>query len=86
MLVGAGTPLAFVAEALAPHGHTGGEEASQLDDDDKRNFSKGLSAFANSDGGVLVWGLVHVTAPVISRSYTSVNACHCVRNRVWIVC
>lgn len=29
----------------------------KLSDDDKKNFSKSLSGFANSDGGVLVWGL-----------------------------
>lgn len=28
-----------------------------LHDDDKKNFSAALSAFANSDGGVLVWGV-----------------------------
>lgn len=30
---------------------------SQLDDDDRKNFSKALSGFANSDGGVLIWGV-----------------------------
>ncbi|OGH18808.1 MAG: hypothetical protein A3F31_04505 [Candidatus Levybacteria bacterium RIFCSPHIGHO2_12_FULL_38_12] len=28
-----------------------------LDQDDKKNFYKALSGFANSDGGVLVWGV-----------------------------
>lgn len=27
-----------------------------LSDDERRNFSKSLSAFGNSDGGVLIWG------------------------------
>src|SRR5690348_5581309 len=29
----------------------------KLSDDDKRNFAKALSGFANSDGGILVWGV-----------------------------
>lgn len=29
----------------------------ELDDNDKRNYSKALSGFANSDGGVIVWGI-----------------------------
>jgi hypothetical protein len=29
----------------------------KLHDDDKKNFSAAVSAFANSDGGVLVWGV-----------------------------
>ena len=29
----------------------------ELDDDDKRNFSDGLSQFGNSDGGVQIWGI-----------------------------
>jgi hypothetical protein len=29
----------------------------ELDDDDRKNFSKALSGFANSDGGVLIWGI-----------------------------
>lgn len=28
-----------------------------LEDSEKRNFSKSLSGFANSDGGILVWGI-----------------------------
>ena len=28
-----------------------------LSEDDRRNFSKALSGFANSDGGVIVWGI-----------------------------
>ena len=28
-----------------------------LDDDDKKNFSKSVSGFANADGGVLVFGV-----------------------------
>jgi len=30
---------------------------AQLDDDDKSNFSRALSGFANSDGGILIWGI-----------------------------
>jgi hypothetical protein len=33
------------------------ERDGTLNETDKRNFSKSLSAFANSDGGVLVWGI-----------------------------
>jgi hypothetical protein len=29
----------------------------KLDDDDKSNFSCALSGFANSDGGILIWGI-----------------------------
>jgi|GEM_PF-5435964 len=29
-----------------------------LDDSDKKNFSKSLSGFANSDGGILIWGVL----------------------------
>lgn len=29
----------------------------KLDDDDKFNFSRALSGFANSDGGILIWGI-----------------------------
>lgn len=28
-----------------------------LGDSDKKNFSKSLSGFANSDGGILIWGI-----------------------------
>jgi hypothetical protein len=28
-----------------------------LDDDDKKNFSKAISAFSNADGGLLIWGI-----------------------------
>lgn len=30
---------------------------AQLEDDDKFNFSRALSGFANSDGGILIWGV-----------------------------
>ena len=30
---------------------------AQLEDDDKFNFSRALSGFANSDGGTLIWGV-----------------------------
>ena len=30
---------------------------AQLEKDDKKNFSKVLSGFANSDGGILIWGI-----------------------------
>ena len=30
---------------------------SALDRDDKKNFSKALSGFANSAGGIIVWGV-----------------------------
>jgi len=30
---------------------------AQLEDDDKYNFSRALSGFANSDGGILIWGV-----------------------------
>jgi Schlafen, AlbA_2 len=30
---------------------------AQLEDDDKFNFSRALSGFANSDGGMLIWGV-----------------------------
>ncbi len=30
---------------------------AQLEDDDKFNFSRALSGFANSDGGILTWGV-----------------------------
>lgn len=30
---------------------------AELDDEDKKNFSEGLSQFANSDGGVQIWGM-----------------------------
>ena len=29
----------------------------KLMDDDRKNYSKALSGFANSDGGVIVWGI-----------------------------
>lgn len=29
----------------------------ELSEDDKKNFSKLVSAFANLDGGVIVWGI-----------------------------
>jgi Putative DNA-binding domain len=29
----------------------------ELDADDKKNFSRALSGFANSDGGILIWGI-----------------------------
>ncbi|MBF0442093.1 MAG: ATP-binding protein [Oligoflexales bacterium] len=32
-------------------------ENSQLDESDKRNLSRALSGFANSDGGVIIWGI-----------------------------
>lgn len=34
------------------HPHT-----SQLSSDDKRNFSRALSGFANSDSGLIIWGI-----------------------------
>ncbi len=30
---------------------------ANLSDDDQTNYSKALSGFANSDGGVLIWGI-----------------------------
>jgi len=30
---------------------------AQLEDNDKFNFSRALSGFANSDGGILIWGV-----------------------------
>ncbi len=30
---------------------------AQLENDDKSNFSRALSGFANSDGGILIWGI-----------------------------
>src|SRR5712672_2771780 len=30
---------------------------ANLEDDDKFNFSRALSGFANSDGGILIWGM-----------------------------
>ncbi|NRA66274.1 MAG: putative DNA binding domain-containing protein [Pseudobacteriovorax sp.] len=29
----------------------------KLNDDDRRNYSKALSGFANSDGGIIIWGI-----------------------------
>ena len=29
----------------------------KLNDDDRRNYSKALSGFANSDSGIIVWGI-----------------------------
>ena len=44
-----GLYLEFKQKSNSKHG--------KLDNDDKKNFSKALSGFANSDGGILVWGV-----------------------------
>ena len=41
--------LDFKRKTNPEHGHP--------DDNDKKNLSKALSGFANSDGGLIVWGI-----------------------------
>ena len=38
----------------------------QLEEDDKKNLAKGLSGFANSSGGVLLWGIKGNTVPTLT--------------------
>lgn len=38
----------------------------QLEDDDKKNLAKGLSGFANSSGGVLLWGIKGNRVPTLT--------------------
>lgn len=44
-----GLYLEFKQKSNSKHG--------KLDNDDKKNFAKALSGFANSDGGILIWGI-----------------------------
>jgi hypothetical protein len=38
----------------------------QLEDDDKKNLAKAVSGFANSSGGVLLWGIKGNTVPTLT--------------------
>jgi hypothetical protein len=38
----------------------------QLEEDDKKNLAKGLSGFANSSGGVLLWGIKGNNVPTLT--------------------
>lgn len=37
---------------------------ARLGDDNKANYAKTLSAFANSDGGILIWGIEDSTGEI----------------------
>ena len=57
----------------------------QLDESDKRNLAKALSGFANSGGGVLLWGIkegpplelrpIHHIQPFLKREYCLNSSC-----------
>jgi hypothetical protein len=40
-------------------------QTSQLEDDDKKNLAKAVSGFANSSGGVLLWGIGGSPVPTL---------------------
>jgi hypothetical protein len=47
-----------------------GPKHGSLDPDDRKNFSQSLSAFANADGGVLVFGIKTVKVDGVDRAHS----------------
>lgn len=60
-----GLYLEFKQKSNSKHGN--------LDNDDKKNFSKALSGFANSDGGILIWGVQTRTKDESAKKLKPIN-------------